>query len=99
VGRTAVLERALTFTGPRFVHSRLPENAWLAPGTSYRCEIDAAEPFFVDLDYMGGDPSGPMWIVSPDPKQIQELFGQNRRPLSDDNALTLEVTVKSERRL
>lgn len=94
-----MLERSLTFTGPRFVHAALPENAWLVPGTSYRCEIDAADPYFVDLDYVASEPSGPAWLVSPDPRQIQELFGQNRRPLSDDNALTLEVKVKSERRL
>ncbi len=93
----AVLERALTFTGPRHVHARLPENAWLAPGTSYRLEIDAAEPYFVDLKYVAGDPSGPVWLVTPEPRQIQELFGQNRRPLSEENALTLEVTIKSER--
>jgi hypothetical protein len=94
---TAVLERSLTFTGPRFVRAQLPENAWLVPGTSYRCEIDAAEPYFVDLDYVAGDPSGPAWLVSPEPRQIQELFGQNRRPLSDENALTLEVKIKGER--
>ena len=92
-----MFERALTFTGPRFVHARLPENAWLVPGTSYRCEIDAADPYFVDLEYVPGDPSGPVWHVSPAPRQIQELFGQNLRPLSDENALTLEVKVKGER--
>ena len=92
----AVLERTLTFAGPRFVRAALPENAWLVPGTSYRVEIDAAEPYFIDLDYVA-EPSGPAWLVTPEPRQIQELFGQNRRPLSDDNALTLEVTVKSER--
>jgi hypothetical protein len=98
VGSKAVLERALTFTGPRHVHARLPENAWLVAGTSYRIEIDAAEPYFVDLEYVAGEPSGPVWRVTPEPRQIQELFGQNRRPLSEENALTLEVTVKSERR-
>ena len=89
----------MTFAGPRFVHAVLPENAWLTPGTSYRCEIDAAEPYFVDLDYVASEPSGPAWLVTPAPRQIQELFGQNRRPLSDENALTLEVTVRSERQL
>jgi len=79
------------------VHAVLPENAWLVPGTSYRCEIDAAEPYFVDLDYVASEPSGPAWLVTPAPRQIQELFGQNRRPLSYDNALTLEVTVRNER--
>jgi hypothetical protein len=97
VGRTAALERALTFTGPRFVRAFLPENTWLTPGTHYRCEIDAAEPFFVDLEYVSSDPLGPAWRVTPDPRKIQELFGQNRRPLSDENALTLEVTIRSER--
>jgi hypothetical protein len=96
VGRAAT-ERALTFAGPRFVHAVLPENACLVPGTSYRCEIDAAEPYFVDLDYVASEPSGPAWLVTPAPRQIQELFGQNRRPLSYDNALTLEVTVRNER--
>jgi len=80
------------------VHSTLPENAWLTPGTHYRCEIEAIEPYFVDLEYVPA-PSGPAWLVKPDPRQIQELFGQNSRPLSDDNALTLEVTIKSERRV
>ena len=97
MGRSAS-EKALTFAGPRLVHAAWPENAWLVPGTSYRCEIDAAEPFYVDLEYVAGDPAGPAWLVTPSPRQIQELFGQNRRPLSHDNALTLEVTVRNERR-
>lgn len=95
MGRVA--ERALTFTGPRFVHSVLPENAWLTPGTNYRCEIDGSEPFYVDLEYVENERSGPAWIVTPAPRRIQELFGQNLRPLSDENALTLEVAVRSER--
>jgi hypothetical protein len=40
---------------------------------------------------------GHAWLVTPEPREIQELFGQNRRPLSDENALTLEVTIRSER--
>jgi len=94
-----VSEKALTFAGPRLVHAAVPENSWLVPGTSYRCEIDAAEPYYVDLEYVTNEPSGPAWLVTPSPRQIQELFGQNRRPLSHDNALTLEVTIKSERRV
>lgn len=90
-------ERTLTFTGPRLVFARLPENAWLVAGTHYRCEIDAAEPYYVDLEFLPSEPSGPAWRVTPEPRQIQELFGQNSRPLSDENALTLEVTVRSER--
>jgi len=93
----AASERALTFAGPRYVHAAWPENSWLVPGRSYRCEIDAAEPYYVDLEYVPGEPSGPAWLVTPMPHQIQELFGQNRRPLSADNALTLEVTIRSER--
>ena len=90
------LERNLTFSGAEFVHAGLPENAWLEAGHDYRLEIEAAEPFFVELVYAPRDGGVPAWRVAPPPRRLQELFGQNSRPLNEDNALSLEVVVRAK---